>query len=100
MKIFCPHCGTPHSYVGVKPNFCSSCGESLNSFKKKQQVQNTNVDYLEDEEETDEFTEPNMPRNPLAVLKSTASLNKFAVNSEYGRKTFSGKDLVKSSQEI
>tara|TARA_Y100001938_G_scaffold44318_1_gene61504 strand:- start:984 stop:1346 length:363 start_codon:yes stop_codon:yes gene_type:complete len=31
MKSFCPHCGTLINYVGKKPNFCSSCGQSLNS---------------------------------------------------------------------
>ena len=33
MKSYCPHCGKPYQ---IKGNFCSSCGESLNSFAKKE----------------------------------------------------------------
>jgi hypothetical protein len=33
MKIYCPDCGSPNSYVSKKPNFCQNCGKSFGDSK-------------------------------------------------------------------
>lgn len=55
MKSFCPHCGTQMIYAGAKPNFCSSCGESLNSFSVAHEKK------AQPEREEDEDGVPNVP---------------------------------------
>ena len=34
MKMYCSECGTPHGYVGKKPNFCTNCGFSFAGMEK------------------------------------------------------------------
>ena len=34
-SAYCPHCNHKHSYSLALPKFCSNCGESMTSFKKK-----------------------------------------------------------------
>lgn len=52
MKSFCPHCGTLINYVGKKPNFCSSCGQNLNSMvAEKIEPAEPVIAEVEDEEE-------------------------------------------------
>ena len=52
MKSFCPHCGSLINYVGAKPKFCSSCGQSLNSFATKiEEVKESTAEVEEIEEE-------------------------------------------------
>ena len=52
MKSFCPHCGSLINYVGAKPKFCSSCGQSLNSFAAKvEEVKESTAEVEEIEEE-------------------------------------------------
>lgn len=82
-----------------------SCGESLNSFQKKQKpvkpssLKDAENDYY-DEDENDEdydpnFIEPRMPSNPLGILKRTTKLDKNSIVFDYGRKTFDGRELQK-----
>ena len=33
MKIYCPDCGSPNSYVSKKPNFCQNCGKPFGDSK-------------------------------------------------------------------
>lgn len=67
MKIFCPQCGFKNEYVGKKPNFCSSCGSSLNSLDKQENSAKieeqavANEEILDDEDYEDEYVEiPNI----------------------------------------
>lgn len=38
---YCPHCNTKHTYQLSMPKFCSHCGESMTSFKKKEALKTT-----------------------------------------------------------
>ena len=59
MKSFCPHCGSLINYVGAKPKFCSSCGQSLNSFAAT--VEEAKESIAEVEEIKEEEEEPSIP---------------------------------------
>ena len=49
--MYCSECGTPHEYVGKKPNFCTNCGFSFSGLKK------SSVANLEESEESEEIIE-------------------------------------------
>ena len=68
MKSFCPHCGTLINYVGKKPNFCSSCGQSLNTMVAQTKEAPSNIEIeadIETEEESEDVYIPNL--NKLEV---------------------------------
>jgi len=68
MKSFCPHCGTLINYVGKKPNFCSSCGQSLNSMVAQTKETPSNIEIeAEFEEEEQIETEPLPNLNKLEI---------------------------------
>lgn len=48
MKIYCPQCGSPTTYAGVKPKFCSSCGNPLSALAKKEKEEQKNYEIHED----------------------------------------------------
>ena len=60
MKSFCPHCGSLINYVGAKPKFCSSCGQSLNSFATKVEEVKESTAEVEEIEEEEEVSIPNI----------------------------------------
>lgn len=66
LSTYCQHCGSKHEYRTTKPNFCSSCGQSLNGEfqESRAQVQKTNLPSskieVHDEDGTDVYDVPNI----------------------------------------
>jgi uncharacterized Zn finger protein (UPF0148 family) len=88
MKSFCPHCGTLINYVGKKPNFCSSCGQSLNTMVAQTKETSSNIEIEAEFEEEEQIEAEPLP-----------NLNKLEIDIQvYSNKQTLGSVMQSSSQ--
>lgn len=100
-NIFCTECGAKHPYAGIKPKFCSSCGESFQSTSVgvRSTLANTKRLNEEDDEELNVDEVPVLKKLSLSIdrqekitLGSLAPLNPVELEysgevSNYEKKT-------------
>lgn len=115
--LYCSSCGTKMEYFSAKPNFCSSCGKSVNaafaSVSKSTPTKKTKLIEVSEEEDgdTQEFSGGiSIPKIGVDIVvgsieKNSLSFEELAkqkpLNMNLERKTFDpAKPLIQQMREI
>jgi hypothetical protein len=93
LSTYCQHCGAKNEYRFTKPNFCSSCGNSLDGSEKKDTVKKNKKGPCKSEAE--EIPEEIFDADGTDVYE-VPHIENFAYEIEVGKNSFSLGDLFKN----
>ena len=76
ISIFCPNCGSKHTYNYSKPKFCSSCGNAMSAMLEKPKA-TSRARFVSDDDDYDDSD----PENSNAEY--VPQINKFQFEIEH-----------------
>jgi ribosomal protein L37E len=90
ISIFCPNCGSKHTYNYSKPKFCSSCGNAMAAMLEtpkavsKARLSSNDDDYDSDPENSSAEYVPQINKFQFEV-EHESEYNSFSLGSIFGQ---------------
>jgi ribosomal protein L37E len=93
ISIFCPNCGSKHTYNYSKPKFCSSCGNAMAAMLEKPKavskarLSSNDDDYDDDDSDPENSSAEHVPQiNKFQFeIEHESEYNSFSLGSIFGQ---------------